>query len=161
MDVLPATGVGSADGDLKGMLLEATEKNSLHMAWFAAHLIKETVLIISVVSDRSGFDLIKSYEGISGTIGDGVLLFSVGFWHYISTGPFNKSCLNSIDLCLDGWRRSGFGLAVNYDGLFVWISTVIGFWDGNCFTAVWFDPIFPWNLFILIINERRHWRRIL
>jgi hypothetical protein len=56
-------------------------------------LIEEIKPIISLVWDRSGFDLIKSYEGISGTIGGDVLLFSV------------ETCLNSIDLCLDSWRR--------------------------------------------------------
>jgi hypothetical protein len=45
--------------------------------------IEEIKTIISVVSDRSGFDLIESYDGISGTTGDDVLCdvlcFSVGF----------------------------------------------------------------------------------
>jgi hypothetical protein len=37
------------------------------LASFGAILIEEIVPIISLASDRSGFDLFKSYEGISGT----------------------------------------------------------------------------------------------
>jgi hypothetical protein len=79
--ILPAAGVGSADGDFIDDLLESIDKISFCLALFVAHLIEEIKPIISVVSDRSGFDLIKSYVGISesGTIGDDVLLFSVGF----------------------------------------------------------------------------------
>jgi hypothetical protein len=62
---------------------------------------------------------------------DDVLCFSVGFWYVLDfgRGPFDKTCLKSIDLCLDSWRRLlstfpyprivGFELAENYNGLFV------------------------------------------
>jgi hypothetical protein len=76
---LPAAGVGSADGDVIDDLLESIDKVSLCLALIVAHLIEEIKPIISLVWDRSGFDLIKSYEGISGTIGGDVLLFSVEF----------------------------------------------------------------------------------
>jgi hypothetical protein len=57
--ILPASGVGSADGDFIDNLLESIDKVSFCLALFVAHLIEEIKPIISVVSDRSGFGLIN------------------------------------------------------------------------------------------------------
>jgi hypothetical protein len=51
--------------------------------------------IIFVVSDCSGFGLEMNYEGISGTM---VVQEGMEFRYNILTIPFDKSCLNSVDL---------------------------------------------------------------
>jgi hypothetical protein len=48
--------------------------NFVYLALFEALSIEYIKPIISVVSDRSGFGLELSYEGISGTRGDGILV---------------------------------------------------------------------------------------
>jgi hypothetical protein len=52
-----------ADRDLEDDLPESIDKSSFCLAQFMAKWIDETKPIIYVVSDQSGFGLIKSYEG--------------------------------------------------------------------------------------------------
>jgi hypothetical protein len=65
--ILVVAGDGSVDWDLGDNLPESIDKISFRLASFGAILIEEIVPIISLASDRSGFDFFKSYEGISGT----------------------------------------------------------------------------------------------
>jgi hypothetical protein len=64
--ILAVAGDGSADWDLGDNLPKSIDKISFRLASFGAILIEEIVPTISLASDRSGFDSIKSYEGISG-----------------------------------------------------------------------------------------------
>ena len=79
-------------------------------------------------------------------------------WYLILTGPFDNSCLNSIDLCSKRWRRllpSFHYPQIDFVLGWRWItmdflfggSAVIGFGDNDYFTAVWLlfeTMLFAW-----------------
>jgi hypothetical protein len=66
--------------------------------------IEEIKPIISVVSDRSGLGLELSYEGISGTIGDGI---SVQYLHQLDTHELDHRRMMHLYTRSSPWLSSG------------------------------------------------------
>jgi hypothetical protein len=88
------------------------------LARFMAKWIEETVRIISLVSDRSGFGLIKSYEGNDCWRRWDIQFAGVDWQNFVCLARFTAQLIEEIKPIISVVSdRSGLGVELSYEGI--------------------------------------------